>query len=128
MSLGKCPRPKLFKAYAELELQLGEIERCRKIYEKQVQLFVSDSEAWVAYAEFEWAIGEIERARSIFELVIGEKQPQIILDMPERVWKAYIDSEIDFVNKNGGLFDKARNLYQKLLSKSKHVKVWASFA
>ena len=89
---------------------------------------MSDSEAWVAYAEFEWAIGEIERARSIFELVIGENQPQIVLDMPERVWKAYIDAEIDFVNKNGGTFDKARNLYQKLLLKSKHVKVWASFA
>lgn len=38
-SIGKCPRPKVFKAYAELEMQLGEIERCRKIFEKQVDLF-----------------------------------------------------------------------------------------
>lgn len=34
MALGMCPRPKLFKAYAELELQLGEVDRCRKIYER----------------------------------------------------------------------------------------------
>lgn len=34
MALGMCPRPKIFKAYAELELQLGEVERCRKIYER----------------------------------------------------------------------------------------------
>ena len=33
-SIGKCPRPKIFKAYAELEMQLGEIDRCRKIFEK----------------------------------------------------------------------------------------------
>ena len=38
-SIGRCPRPKVFKAYAELEMQLGEIERCRKIFEKQVDLF-----------------------------------------------------------------------------------------
>ena len=39
MSMGKCPRQKVFKAYAELEMQLGEVERCRKIFEKQVDLF-----------------------------------------------------------------------------------------
>lgn len=38
-SIGKCPRPKVFKAYAELEMQLGEMLRCRKIFEKQVDLF-----------------------------------------------------------------------------------------
>jgi len=38
-SIGKCPRPKILKAYAELEMQLGEMQRCRKIFEKQVDLF-----------------------------------------------------------------------------------------
>ena len=33
-SIGKCARPKIFKAYAELEMQLGEVDRCRKIFEK----------------------------------------------------------------------------------------------
>jgi crooked neck len=39
MALGKCPRRKIFKAYAELELNLGEIDRCRTIYEKFVSVF-----------------------------------------------------------------------------------------
>ena len=70
-AIGKCPKPKVFKAYAELEMQLGEVERCRTIYEKQVDIFQSDSEAWVMYAEFESALGEQERARAIFEIAIG---------------------------------------------------------
>lgn len=91
-ALGKCPRVKIFKAYAELELQLGEVDRCRTIYEKQVDTFPSNSEAWIQYAEFETALDELERARSIYELAVGS---HVNIDMPETVWKAYIDFEVD---------------------------------
>ena len=43
--------------------------------------------------------------------------------MPERVWKAYIDFEVD-----NGMIAKARDLYKALLHRTKHVKVWASYA
>lgn len=33
-ALGKCPRKKIFKYYIGLEMQLGEMDRCRKIYER----------------------------------------------------------------------------------------------
>ena len=52
-------------------MQLGEVDRCRKIFEKQVDLFQQNSEAWIMYAEFEGALGELERARAIFGLSIG---------------------------------------------------------
>ena len=28
-AIGRCPKDKLFKSYIQLELQLGEVERCR---------------------------------------------------------------------------------------------------
>ena len=43
--------------------------------------------------------------------------------MPEMLWKNYIDLEID-----EGEGDKARGLYERLLEKTGHVKVWISFA
>ena len=43
--------------------------------------------------------------------------------MPEQVWKAYIDFEVE-----NGQIGKARTLYTALLDKTKHVKVWASYA
>jgi len=69
------------------------------------------------YAEFEGALGELDRARAIFSLAIGlakagtesesvEAAVQIPLDMPEKVWKAYIDMEVE-----NGQIGQARQLY-----------------
>lgn len=43
--------------------------------------------------------------------------------MPEMLWKGYIDFEID-----EGEGDNARSLYERLLERTGHVKVWISFA
>ena len=49
--------------------------------------------------------------------------PQPVLDMPEALWKAYIDFEI-----GEGERQRTRVLYQRLLDRTKHVKVWLSYA
>jgi len=36
-------------------------------------------------------LGEIERAREVFEIAVAQTE----LDMPESIWKAFIDFEID---------------------------------
>ena len=43
--------------------------------------------------------------------------------MPEILWKAYIDFEIEQEET-----DRARDLYKRLLTRTQHVKVWLSFA
>jgi len=43
--------------------------------------------------------------------------------MPEIIWKFYIDFEIQ-----NGEYERARALYQRLLKRTQHVKVWISFA
>ena len=43
--------------------------------------------------------------------------------MPELLWKAYIDFEIE-----EGERETARSLYERLISLSGHVKVWISYA
>lgn len=47
---------------------------------------------------------------------MGVEQP--LLDMPEVLWKAYIDFEIAEEES-----DKARALYERLLERTSHVKV-----
>jgi len=64
-------------------------------------------------------LGDTDRARSVFELAVN--QPR--LDMPELLWKQYIDFEVEQEE-----YDKARLLYKNLLSKTNHVKVWLSLA
>ena len=43
----------MFKVYAQIEMQLGQIERCRSIYQKQIVIFPGNSEVWIEFAEFE---------------------------------------------------------------------------
>ncbi|XLR12090.1 hypothetical protein HN51_048818 [Arachis hypogaea] len=108
----------IFKKYIEIELQLGNIDRCRKLYEKYLEWSPENCYAWSKYAELERSLSETDRARAIFELAIA----QPALDMPELLWKAYIDFETA-----EGEFERARALYERLLNKTKHLKVWISY-
>ncbi|EFJ49177.1 hypothetical protein VOLCADRAFT_59517, partial [Volvox carteri f. nagariensis] len=91
----------------------------RKLYEKYLEWRPSNVGAWVRYADLERSLGETERCRALFELAIA----QSLLDMPEALWKAYIDFEI-----SEGERERVRVLYTRLLDRTKHVKVWLSFA
>ncbi|KAG5379521.1 hypothetical protein IGI04_027363 [Brassica rapa subsp. trilocularis] len=118
-AIGKAPKDKIFKKYIEIELQLGNIDRCRKLYERYLEWSPENCYAWSKYAELERSLAETERARAIFELAIS----QPALDMPELLWKAYIDFEIA-----EGELERTRALYERLLDRTKHYKVWVSFA
>ncbi|PKC11385.1 TPR-like protein [Rhizophagus irregularis] len=119
MAIGMCPKDRLFKGYIEIELQLREFDRCRTLYTKYLEHNPSNCYAWIKFAELERMLGDYDRCRAIFELAV--EQPT--LDMPELLWKAYIDFE--FTEEE---FEKTRLLYQRLLEKTGHVKVWISFA
>jgi crooked neck len=62
-AIGLCPKEKLFKGYIDLELQLGEIERCRSIYGKYLEFMPFNCTAWKAYTQLEINVGEMQRAR-----------------------------------------------------------------
>lgn len=79
----------------------------------------SNSSAWIRWAELEAQLQDFSRTRAIFEL--GVSQPQ--LAMPEVLWKAYIDFEIA-----EGERVLARELYERLIQLSGHVKVWIAYA
>lgn len=118
-ALGVCGKEKIFTEYIALELALGEIDRCRTLYGNYLKSFPHTCKAWTGYAGLEQSLGETTRARSIFELAVS--QPS--LDMPELLWKAYIDFEIEEKE-----CEKVRALYQRLIERTGHVKAWISFA
>jgi crooked neck len=118
-AIGLAPHEKIFKPYIQLELQIGNVERCRMIYEKWLEWNPPNCEAWVSYAHLERDLGETERCRAIFELAVSQQ----LLDMPEILWKSFIDFEIEQQD-----YENARKLYKRLLERTKHVKVWVSSA
>nr|GEV15311.1 crooked neck-like protein 1 [Tanacetum cinerariifolium] len=84
-----------------------------KIFKKYIEMELR------LYAGLERSLNETERARAIFELTIA----QPALYMPELLWKEYIDFEIA-----EGEFERTRQLYERLLDRTKHLKVWISYA
>mmetsp|Transcript_17721 Transcript_17721/g.26883 ORF Transcript_17721/g.26883 Transcript_17721/m.26883 type:complete len:692 (-) Transcript_17721:3304-5379(-) len=118
-AIGLCGKEKIYIEYIGIELALGEIERCRKLYDKYVSQMPYNCSAWKKYADLEKSVGESERCRALYELAITRE----VLDMPDMLWKGYIDFEIE-----EGEFERARNLYERLLERTGHVKAWISYA
>lgn len=119
-AIGMCPKNKLFNGYIDLEFQMREFDRCRTLYTKYLEFNPANCSAWIKFAELERdVLGETERCRAIFDLAIA----QPALDMPELLWKAYIDFEIAEEE-----YENARDLYHRLLERTEHVKVYISFA
>lgn len=102
-----------------MELQLREFDRCRKLYEKFLESSPESSQTWIKFAELETLLGDTDRSRAVFTIAV--QQPA--LDMPELLWKAYIDFEIACEEH-----EKARDLYETLLQRTNHIKVWISMA
>ncbi|KAH7906822.1 hypothetical protein BJ138DRAFT_1129627 [Hygrophoropsis aurantiaca] len=119
-AIGMCPKEALFKGYIQLEMDLREFDRVRTLYEKYLEYDPTNSAAWIKYAELETALEDFARAEAIFELGISQDS----LSMPEILWKAYIDFEVD----EQGDREKTRSLYERLISLSGHHKVWISYA
>ncbi|CDS00171.1 probable protein CCN1-putative cell cycle control protein [Sporisorium scitamineum] len=124
-AIGMAPKLKLFNSYIDLELSLKEFDRARKIYEKALEWDPTNSQTWVRFAELEKNLFDTDRARALFELGVGQAESEQSggLDMPEIVWKAYIDFEFEERE-----WQRVDALYERLLEKSGHVKVWISYA
>lgn len=118
-AIGMCPKDKIFNGYIDLERKLFEFVRCRTLYEKHIEFNPANCQTWIKFAELERGLDDLDRTRAIFELAIGQQQ----LDMPELLWKAYIDFE-----EEEGEYERTRELYERLLEKTDHVKVWISYA
>jgi len=122
-AIGMCGKEKIFKGYVELELSLKEFDRARKLYERALEWDPSNSRTWIRFAELERNLFDIERARAIYELAIRQSTEAAGLDMPEVVWKSWIDFEFEERE-----WSNVQHLYERLLERTGHVKVWISFA
>lgn len=118
-AIGMCPKEKIFRGYIDMEHRLYEFERCRTLFGKRIEWNPSNIQSWLEFADLERDLDDAERTRAIYELAIEEST----LDMPELVWKAYIDFE-----EGEGEYERVRQLYERLLQKTDHVKVWLNYA
>src|SRR3989338_5717850 len=122
-AIALCGKRSVFDYYIGLELRLGNVDSCRKLHQRSIELHATSSRAWSDFAAFEYEqLDEVERARAIYELGVG----QPVLDQPDALWKAYVDFERSV--DDGGDGGRARALYERLVKRVADPKVWASYA
>ena len=114
-ALGVCAKERIYKNYIQIELELREFDRSRKLYQSYLEWNPANCTAWIQFAELERNLGDIERARGIFDIAIQQEE----LDLPEVLWKAYLDFEMEEEE-----WAKCRALYERLLERTNHVKVF----
>jgi crooked neck len=120
--LGVCGQStKLYAKYIEYELLLGNIDRCRALFQQQIAGNKSSAELWLKFAAFERNLEEFERCLAIFQLCLAPENSS--LDMPELVWKAYIEQLIEMKQ-----WANVASAYEQLLQRTQHLKVWLANA
>lgn len=119
-SIGLEPDTKIFKTYIDFESQLGNFDRCEKIYQKWLQTFPLVADPWENYLEFNFTLGKLERMQKVFELAISGK---LELAQPERIYKKFIDIMTEL-----GDYERVRNTFRDLLQKTGHIKVFLASA
>jgi crooked neck len=62
-AIGMTGKENIYKGYIDLELRLGEIDRCRVLYSKYVASMPHNCSAWKSFAQMESSLGESTRAR-----------------------------------------------------------------
>ncbi|KAJ0047650.1 hypothetical protein Pint_17011 [Pistacia integerrima] len=129
-AIGQAPKDKIFKKYIEIELQLGNMDRCESFMKG----------TWNGHQRTAMLGANLQNWRDLW-MKQSELGLFLSLQLPSRLWiclsccgryviyklcyyrSAYIDFEI-----SEGEFDRTRALYERLLDRTKHLKVWISYA
>ncbi len=75
-AIGMCPREKLFRSYVEMELSLGNVDRCRTLYVKHLEWAPANAGAWIRWdrgcrAEPPFAASAVQQLLPVVETVTG---------------------------------------------------------
>ena len=64
--MGMCPKKKIIDAYINIELQLGNNDRVKKIFQSYIQKFPGDENVWLNFCKFEESINENNVAEILY--------------------------------------------------------------
>ncbi|KAK2810269.1 hypothetical protein Q5P01_000420 [Channa striata] len=101
-AIGKCPKNKLLKGYIELELQLREFDRCRKLYEKYLEFMPENCTTWIKFAELETILGDVDRAHAFcFSRCLSENTVNKFKEMiPSSFTSTFVKQLCDHLHRN----------------------------
>lgn len=124
----KKPKAKILRRYIKFEKSLGEWERCRKLYEKWLELGITSqmvtdvSEILFQYIDFERGLNEVDRVISLYSTGLD------LSEVTDKLQAAkLLVSFIEF-HKDELRYNEARELYKKLVEVGDGTRNWIAYA
>ena len=77
-AIGLCGKEKIFVEYIALELMLGEVDRCRALYNNYLKAMPHNCKAWAKYADLERSVGETEVCLIVHPLFFSFDGPNFL--------------------------------------------------
>jgi tetratricopeptide (TPR) repeat protein len=141
ISMGMCPKKKIIDAYINIELQLGNNDRVKKIFQSYIQKFPGDENVWFNFCKFEETLGENNVAEVLYLNSIKFLRENKNVDGLLKMYNELINFYKSLKGKDKKENDKTKNKIKKTfddmlkdknivknIDKEKQIEIWNRYA
>ena len=141
ISMGMCPKKKIIDAYINIELQLGNNDRVKKIFQSYIQKFPADENVWFNFCKFEETLGENNVAEVLYLNSIKFLRENKNVDGLYKMYNELINFYKSLKGKDKKENDKTKNKIKKTfddmlkdknivknIDKEKQIEIWNRYA
>ena len=141
ISMGICPRKKIIDSYINIELQLGNNDRVKKIFQNYIQKFPDDENIWFNFCKFEESLEEYNVAEVLYinsiKFLKEKKNDKGLYKMYSELINFYTKLNPKEKKEKKSLNIKIKKTYEELLQnkyviknleKEKEIEIWNKYA
>ena len=143
ISMGICPRKKIIDSYINLELQLGNNDRVKKIFQNYIQKFPNDENIWFNFCKFEESLEEYNVAEVLYinsiKFLKENKNDKGLYTIYTELINFYLNLNLNkkYKKERSSINNKIKKAYEELLKnkfviknleKEKEIDIWNKYA
>ena len=141
ISMGLCPRKKIIDSYINIELQLGNNDRVKKIFQNYIQKFPNDENIWFNFCKFEESLEEYNVAEVLYinaiKFLKDNKNDKGLYKIYNELIKFYLNLNPKEKKEKNVLNNKIKKAYEevvknkyviKYLDKNIEIDIWNKYA
>ena len=141
ISMGICPKKKIIDSYINLELQLGNNDRVKKIFQNYIQKFPNDEDIWHNFCKFEESLEEFNVAEVLYlnsiKFLKENKNGKGLLKMYTELINFYNNLNPKDKKEKSSFNIKIKKAYEeilknkmitKIIDKEKEIEIWNNYA
>jgi len=141
ISMGMCPKKKIIDSYINIELQLGNNDRVKKIFQSYIQKFPNDEDIWFNFCKFEESLEEYNVAEVLYinsiKFMKENKNDKGLYKMYTELINFYTNLNAKEKKEKNSINAKIKKTYEEILKnkliikyidKEQEIEIWNKYA